>query len=77
MLSTLMIAGALASPAVIAGCYHHGYDRDHGGVALVWSDNESPYYARWEQETHRDHREWAQRNADEQHAYWNWRHDHP
>lgn len=78
-LSTLLIAGALASPMVIAGCYHHHYDhdRDDDRDHAAWTDNEAPYYARWEQETHRDHRDWSQRNADEQREYWAWRHDHP
>jgi hypothetical protein len=73
LFSALMIAGALASPVVVSGCYHHP---DHEYVA-TWSDNEAPYYSRWEAETHRDHKEWAQRNADEQKQYWSWRHDHP
>lgn len=71
LLSALMIAGAIASPTIVAGCYHHGYQH------AAWSDNEAPYYARWEQETHRDHKDWAQRNGDEQQQYWSWRHDHP
>jgi hypothetical protein len=72
LISALMIAGAVASPMVVAGCYHHRYE----SATLTWSDSEGPYYARWEQETHRDHKEWAQRNADEQREYWGWRHDH-
>jgi hypothetical protein len=71
MLSALMIVGALASPVVVSGCYHHG-GYDHA----AWSDSEGPYYARWEQETHRDHKDWAQRNGGEQGQYWSWRHDH-
>jgi hypothetical protein len=71
LLSALMIAGAVASPAVVTGCYHHHY------YAGTWNDNEAPYYARWEAETHRDHKDWGQRSADEQQQYWTWRHDHP
>jgi hypothetical protein len=66
-----MIAGALASPVIVSGCYHHH------GYAATWSDSETPYYARWEGETHRDHKEWGARSADEQQQYWSWRHDHP
>lgn len=72
LISALMIAGAVASPMVVAGCYHHHYN----SATLTWSDNEGPYYSRWEQETHRDHRDWAARNAGEQNEYWSWRHDH-
>src|SRR6202034_4873055 len=61
LFNALMIAGVLvASPVVVSGCYHHHY------YAGTWSDSEGPYYARWESETHRDHKEFAQRNADEQ-----------
>lgn len=75
LFNAVMIAGALASPVIVGGCYHH-HDRGYA-VSATWSDNEGPYYSRWESETHRDHKEWAQRNADEQRDYWAWRHDHP
>ena len=71
LFNALLIAGALASPVVVSGCYHHHY------YSATWSDAEGPYYARWEGETHRDHKEWGQRSADEQQQYWSWRHDHP
>jgi hypothetical protein len=70
LLSALTLAGVIASPMVMAGCYHHHY------YSATWSDNERPYYVRWEQETRRDHRDWEQRNADEQREYWSWRRDH-
>jgi hypothetical protein len=72
--STVLMVGALATPGIVAGCAHHYHGDDT--VTVAWSDNEEPYYERWEHETHRDHRAWADRNADEQHAYWGWRHDH-
>jgi hypothetical protein len=71
--STILTAGALASPAIVAGCAHHYHDDT---VAVSWSDSEEPYYERWEHETHRDHVAWTNRSADDQHAYWAWRHDH-
>ena len=69
---TLLFAG-LVSSAAIGACYHH---HDYDYVAVRWSVGEEPYYERWEHETHRDHRDWDQRNGDEQRAYWQWRHDH-
>ncbi len=48
--------------------YHHDYHR--------WNNHEVVYYNRWETNGHRDHRDYNQRNADEQRDYWNWRHDH-
>lgn len=74
--STIFTAGALASPAIVAGCMHHHHD-DDTVVAVSWSDREEPYYERWEHETHRDHSDWHSRNDADQHEYWSWRHDHP
>lgn len=76
VLSALMIASAIASPAVVAGCYHHHDDHYDNRDSGRWSDSEGPYYARWEQETHRDHKEWSNRNGDEQREYWSWRQQH-
>ena len=80
LLSAMLIAGAIASPVVVAGCFHHGYSNsgssNNGYSNGRWNDSEGPYYSRWEQDTHRDHKDWSQRNADEQQQYWSWRHDH-
>lgn len=67
-LNAAVVAVALAFSAGIS-CYHHYDNDDHHH----WSDAERPYYQRWEQETHRDHKDWDQRNGDEQKAYWQWR----
>lgn len=69
LLTALAVAGAIASPTIATGCYHQSY---HG----AWGDNERPYYARWEAETHRDHKEWSERGASEQQEYWSWRQNH-
>lgn len=63
---------AFAMMVGLGGCAHHYY----AGGGDVWSDGEVTYYNRWEVETHRPHVEYATRNADEQHAYWEWRHQH-
>jgi len=72
----LSLTSALALPIATAGCaehsyrvydpYYHDYHR--------WGPDEDAYYHRWEAETHREHRDWGQRPADEQKEYWNWRH---
>lgn len=72
---TLLFAGLVSVSTV--GCYHHQHDYDeHGEVAMQWSAGEEPYYERWENQTHRDHKDWNQRSSDEQRQYWSWRHDH-
>jgi|HubBroStandDraft_3_1064219.scaffolds.fasta_scaffold855788_1 hypothetical protein len=66
-IARLLLTAILAMPLLTTGCAHHVY---------VWGPGESPYYSRWEVETHRDHVEWEQRNATDQHAYWDWRKHH-
>ena len=41
-----------------------------------WTAAEDGYYRQWEVENHREHVDWARRNAEEQKQYWNWRHEH-
>jgi hypothetical protein len=66
-----LVAGLAAASPVVGGCFYH--HRDGGGS---WTVSEEPYYERWEHETKRDHRDYAQRSGDEQHEYWQWRQSH-
>jgi hypothetical protein len=78
-ISSTLLAAALLSPMVFSGCavrasyrtYDPAYQDYH-----AWDNNEVVFYQRWEVETHRDHREFRKRHADEQQEYWNWRHNH-
>jgi hypothetical protein len=79
-LTTFLLAAALVSPVIISGCaarvstgyrVHDGYYNDDH----VWDDNEIVFYNRWEGETHRNHRDFRRRHADEQKDYFNWRHN--
>jgi hypothetical protein len=47
--------------------YYHDYHYWNGEVV---------YYNQWEHDTHRDHVDYGHRNADDQKAYWDWRHSH-
>jgi hypothetical protein len=71
-----LIAGVLAAPAVLSSCEEHrGYDvAYYDGHA--WNDTEEGFYVKWEGDTHRDHRDFNQRSADEQKEYWSWRQSH-
>lgn len=51
------------------------YDADHGDYH-VWNRGEIVYYQQWEVETHHEHVDYDRRSADDQRAYWNWRHSH-
>ena len=74
-LQVVMLGGVLAAPALVTGCaghvtYHDAYYNDDH----VWNHDEVVYYTRWEHETHRNHRDFKARSADEQKEYWDWRH---
>jgi hypothetical protein len=77
--ASFFLAAALFAPVVFSGCSarasYRVYDPGHEDYH-VWDSNEGVYYQRWEVETHRDHRDFGKRNADEQKEYWNWRHGH-
>jgi hypothetical protein len=63
-IATLLMAGALAISVagLLGGCGGRGRNDDA--------------YARWEAETHREHREISQRSKDEQAEYERWQRDH-
>jgi hypothetical protein len=62
----LLVAGALASPPVVSGCFfnHH---------SSPWMQVEESHYEQWERATHRSHRDYQARGDDEQKEYWQWR----
>jgi hypothetical protein len=66
--SRLLLAAAIALPALTTGCAVH---------ARVYGPGEDVYYTQWEHETHRDHVDYEKRKDAEQKEYWRWRHDHP
>jgi hypothetical protein len=79
-LISVVMAAAFVSPMIITGCaarvstgyrIHDGYYNDEH----VWDGNEITFYTRWEGETHRDHRDFRRRRADEQKEYFTWRHN--
>jgi hypothetical protein len=77
-LNTLLLCAILISPFAIAGCATHRYRAydPYFSDYHVWDRNEVVFYNRWEVETHRGHREFRERNREEQRDYWSWRHSH-
>ena len=77
--ASLMLAAAIGSSAVGTGCAarasYRYYDHDHDDYH-AWDNNEVVFYAQWETDTHRKHRDFHKRNDDEKNEYWKWRHDH-
>lgn len=79
-LGLLLMAVAVASPMVVAGCAEHAtvrvYDPYYGDYH-VWNHDEVVYYHQWVAETHRPYREFRALPPEEQREYWTWRHHHP
>ena len=73
VLTLRRIVTVLIASAGIACMPHQYYDDGHSDYHR-WNNQESGFYLRWESDGHRDHREFNQRNADEQREYWGWRH---
>ena len=73
--SPILLALALFWTMAFNGCSNRTYDTTYHDYH-AWDSNEESSYQRWEAETHRDHQDFAKRNADEQKEYWTWRHNH-
>jgi hypothetical protein len=75
---TALLAMAITSgPVLLSGCYGQVryYDTDYG-VYHTWNRHEGVYYQQWENDTHRRHENFRDRNKQDQEEYWRWRHDH-
>jgi hypothetical protein len=63
-LGTLMMLSLLGGTVAIAGCAARMYDADHNDYHR-WNHQENVFYVQWEQETHRDHRNFRDRDDNE------------
>jgi Ni/Co efflux regulator RcnB len=74
LVTTVMIAALAAAPVAVSACAsHQTYDQYHSDYHR-WDRSENAQYQRWEQETRRGHVDFDRRTAEEQHAYYDWRH---
>jgi hypothetical protein len=72
----LVIAALLAAPVTMGACAGHGnqvYDPYYSDYHR-WNGAEDGFYRQWEGETRRSHMDFGGRAAEEQHAYFDWRH---
>jgi hypothetical protein len=77
-LTNFTLTTALAAPLLIGGCAAHSSYRSYDPYYNdyhAWDHNEVAFYGRWETETHRDHKDFQKRSADEQKEYYTWRHN--
>jgi hypothetical protein len=79
LFNSFLLTAALVLPLATIGCSEHHYYRAYDPYYHDyhrWDNRETIYYQQWENENHHEHRDFRQRNADEQKEYWNWRHSH-
>ena len=86
--NSFILVAALAAPASIRAAarpqdnghqeenHNRVYDRAHNDYHN-WDDNEDRSYRQYLGERHREYQPFAEGNAKQQRAYWNWRHSHP
>ncbi len=73
-LALLLLAAAIALPALTTGCaVHAGYYDPYYHDYHHWPGEEG-YYVQWEQDTHRDHMDFNKRGDADKKAYYDWRH---
>ena len=78
LLPSLLASAALLLPVLNGACApspYRVYDSYHADYH-TWNGGEVAYYQKWEVETHRDHRDFKERQASEQKEYFDWRHSH-
>jgi hypothetical protein len=77
----VLLSAALATTVVTTGCRDHHHDRGDDSQpaaqpAAQPAQDETVVYNQWEAETHRAHRDLAQRTAAEQREYRDWHQQH-
>ncbi len=72
---SLFVATLLTGCAAHVGVGYRVYDPYYGDYH-VWNDPEIGYYNQWVVETHLPHRDYRKLSRKDQHAYWDWRHQH-
>jgi hypothetical protein len=75
ILGSVAMMAMLGSTVAIGGCAVRVYDPGHSDYHR-WNHQEEVYYEQWEHDSHRGHKNFRDRDADEQSQYWNWRHQH-
>jgi hypothetical protein len=77
LILSMAVAAALVTPIVMSGCAVRAryYDADHQDYHR-WNHDEDRFYLQWESDTHREHRDFRDRDKHEQQEYWDWRHQH-
>jgi hypothetical protein len=76
LVTPLLIAALGAAPLAMSACAgHRTYDPYYGDYHR-FNAAEDGFYRRWEGERGLSHLDFGRRPAEEQHAYFDWRHSH-
>jgi hypothetical protein len=73
----IALAGMLAVGSIAACSRNRDVYDPASSTYHRWNSREDAAYRRWETDRQMTHLEYSRRAADEQRAYWTWRHDHP
>jgi hypothetical protein len=73
---SLCLIGVMGLSFLTIGCGEHRYYDPYYHDYHTWNGAEIDYYHRWAVETHRDpNRDFRHIPKEEQHQYWDWRHN--
>jgi hypothetical protein len=79
-LNAALLCATLVTPIAVAPTMLRADDRVYHDAAHnddhQWNDRENRAYRIWVKENHRQYRSFAKLKAEDQAAYWNWRHEH-
>jgi hypothetical protein len=78
LLSAALMAPIAMAPTALLAEDHHDrsyHDRDHHDDHH-WNKHEDRAYRMWVKENHRRYRNFNKLRAEDQRAYWAWRHEH-
>ncbi len=71
----LVVVLALAAPPTLTACAPHRVHDPYYNDYHRWDRAEEVRYEQWESQTNRRHEDFSRRSTDEQHAYFDWRHN--
>lgn len=75
LLSTALLVPIAIAPSALRADEVKYHDKKHNDDH-VWNANEDKAHRMWEQQNHRQHKEFSAYKAKDQQAYWDWRHQH-
>ena len=76
LLGAALITQIAVAPVALRAADDRTYHDAHHNDDHRWNDHEDRAYRIWVKENHRKYRDFAKIKAEDQQAYWGWRHEH-